>query len=94
MTSQHGDAREESFYPARRDLLLQAAQAAGKPQIDATMLPKPTDAGNPDFRLWNGSDRIAGYVKTSTPTAASSPRCGSRWTFKRKLIRSMPPRIK
>jgi hypothetical protein len=31
-------------------------------------LPKPTDAGNPDFRLWNGTDRIVGYVEAKKPT--------------------------
>ncbi|MGC9394053.1 MAG: type ISP restriction/modification enzyme [Anaerolineae bacterium] len=67
-TNQHGDAREESFYPALRDLLLAVAQAAGLPQVDVTMLPKATDAGNPDFRLWNGSDRIVGYIEAKKPT--------------------------
>ena len=33
-----------------------------------TTLPKPTDAGNPDFRLWNGTDRIVGYVEAKKPT--------------------------
>jgi hypothetical protein len=28
----------------------------------------PTDAGNPDFRLWNGTDRIIGYVEAKKPT--------------------------
>lgn len=67
-TNQHGDAREESFYPALRDLLLTVAQAASLPQVDVTVLPKATDAGNPDFRLWNGSDRIIGYLEAKKPT--------------------------
>jgi hypothetical protein len=67
-TNQRGDAREESFYPALRDLLLDAAQAAGLPHVAVTVLPKATDAGNPDFRLWNGSDRIIGYIEAKKPT--------------------------
>jgi len=69
-TQQRGDAREESFYPALAALLDAAAQAAGKTEVHVTTLPKPTDAGNPDFRLWNGSDRIIGYVEAKKPTEA------------------------
>lgn len=69
-TQQRGDAREESFYPALAGLLEAAAQAAGKSEVHITTLPKPTDAGNPDFRLWNGTDRIIGYVEAKRPTEA------------------------
>ncbi|HOC22017.1 MAG TPA: N-6 DNA methylase [Anaerolineae bacterium] len=67
-TQQRGDAREESFYPALAALLEEAARAAGKTDVHVTTLPKATDAGNPDFRLWNGSDRIIGYVEAKKPT--------------------------
>ena len=73
-TNQRGDAREESFYPALRDMLLNVAQAVslsqtgGKSPVAVTVLPKATDAGNPDFRLWNGSDRIIGYIEAKKPT--------------------------
>ncbi len=33
-----------------------------------TTLPRPTDGGNPDFRLWNGRDRIIGYIEAKKPT--------------------------
>jgi len=63
-----GDAREESFYPALADMLSEAARAQGRAHVHVTTLPKPTDAGNPDFRLWNGTDRIIGYVEAKKPT--------------------------
>ena len=63
-----GDAREESFYPALADMLTDVAQASGRTHVHVTTLPKPTDAGNPDFRLWNGTDRIVGYVEAKKPT--------------------------
>ncbi len=66
--AQQGDAREESFYPALAEMLQTAADQTGRKHIRVTTLPKPTDAGNPDFRLWNGSDRIVGYVEAKNPT--------------------------
>jgi hypothetical protein len=63
-----GDAREESFYPALAAMLKAVAKAAGRGDIHVTTLPTPTDAGNPDFRLWNGRDRIVGYVEAKKPT--------------------------
>lgn len=66
--AQQGDAREESFYPALADMLTKAAGATGRNHLRVTTLPKPTDAGNPDFRLWNGKDRIVGYIEAKRPT--------------------------
>jgi len=63
-----GDAREESFYPALADMLAEVARTSGRTHVRVTTLPKPTDAGNPDFRLWNGTDRIVGYVEAKKPT--------------------------
>ena len=62
-----GDAREESFYRALADMLGEMARAAGKTNIHVTTLPRPTEGGNPDFRLWNGSDRIVGYIEAKPP---------------------------
>lgn len=63
-----GDAREESFYPALATLLQEVSEATRRPHVHVTTLPKPTDAGNPDFRLWNGTDRIIGYIEAKRPT--------------------------
>ncbi len=64
--ARQGDAREESFYPALADMLKEIA--AGKTDVHVTTLPRPTEGGNPDFRLWNGTDRIIGYVEAKKPT--------------------------
>lgn len=66
--AQQGDARAESFYPALAAMLKTVAEETGRKQVRVTTLPKPTDAGNPDFRLWNGTDRIVGYVEAKKPT--------------------------
>ena len=44
-----GDAREESYYGALADLLRLAAEATGRAHIHVTVLPKKTEAGNPDM---------------------------------------------
>ena len=66
--AQQGDAREESFYPALAGMLKRLADATGHKHVHVTTLPKRTDAGNPDFRLWNGADSIVGYVEAKKPS--------------------------
>ena len=63
-----GDAREESFYPTLKDLLQEFAQATGHSHISVTVLPRPTEAGNPDFRVWDGVGHIVGYIEAKTPS--------------------------
>ena len=62
-----GDAREESFYAALEHLLQQVAEVTGRNHVHITTLPKPPEAGNPDFRVWNGTDRIIGYIEAKRP---------------------------
>ena len=66
--ARQGDAREESFYPALADMLKGMADATGRTHVHVTTLPRPTEGGNPDFRLWNGTDRIIGYIEAKKPT--------------------------
>ena len=66
--ARQGDAREESFYPALADMLKEMARVTERPHVHVTTLPKPTEGGNPDFRLWNGTDRIIGYIEAKNPT--------------------------
>jgi len=66
--AQRGDAREESLYPALEDLLKALSQAQGR-AIQVTVLPKPTEAGNPDFRVWDGSHQVIGYIEAKAPGA-------------------------
>lgn len=63
-----GDAREESFYPALAKMLEAFAHTSGKTHVHVTTLPRPTDGGNPDFRVWNGTDRVIGYIEAKKPT--------------------------
>jgi hypothetical protein len=65
--ARQGDAREESFYSCLENLLRDVAASTGRCQIHVTTLPKETEAGNPDFRVWNGQDRIIGYIEAKKP---------------------------
>jgi hypothetical protein len=68
-TEQQGDAREESFYPALAAMLHDAAGELCQTRVHVTVQPSPTDAGNPDFRVWNGVDRVVGYIEAKRPGA-------------------------
>src|SRR3989339_390430 len=63
-----GDAREESFYSVLEGFLQKYAESTNKKSIHITTLPKKTDAGNPDFRIWDGNQHIVGYIEAKTPT--------------------------
>ena len=62
-THQKGDAREESYYEHLADFLREFSQSERKKKIDVTILPKKTEAGNPDFRIWDGRQKIIGYIE-------------------------------
>jgi len=66
--ARQGDAREESFYSCLETLLQQCAASTGRDEVHVTTLPKKTEAGNPDFRVWNGQDRIIGYIEAKKPS--------------------------
>jgi hypothetical protein len=65
---QRGDAREESFYSTLEELMLAYGQQTGQQEVQVTTLPKQTEAGNPDFRIWDGSQHVIGYVEAKAPT--------------------------
>jgi len=66
--SNRGDAREESFYSTLEELLKKYAESTNLRNIYVTTLPKKTEAGNPDFRIWDGKQRITGYIEAKPPT--------------------------
>jgi len=66
--SNRGDAREESYYSTLEDLLKRYADSVGKKNICVTTIPMKTEAGNPDFRVWDGKQHITGYVEAKAPT--------------------------
>lgn len=65
--SSRGDAREESFYSTLEGLLKDYAQDQAKKNVQITTLPKKTEAGNPDFRVWDGKQHIVGYIEAKDP---------------------------
>ncbi|MFQ5606096.1 MAG: N-6 DNA methylase, partial [bacterium] len=63
-----GDAREESYYATLASLLQEFAHSRNDKNVSITTLPKKTAAGNPDFRIWDGSEHIVGYIEAKAPT--------------------------
>ena len=62
-----GDAREESYYSSLEELVRAFAESIAKKHIHVTTLPKKTEAGNPDFRVWDGKQDIVGYIEAKEP---------------------------
>ncbi len=62
-----GDAREESYYSTLEGLLKEYTRSVGNNNIQITTLPKKTEAGNPDFRIWDGKQHIVGYIEAKAP---------------------------
>lgn len=65
-TTMQGDAREESYYPALKALFSDFPLEKDR-KTNVTILPKQTEAGNPDFRIWDGEHFIVGYIEAKTP---------------------------
>ena len=67
-TYQRGDAREESYYKHLDELIKHYAEIQNIKKVDVTILPKKTEAGNPDFRIWDGKNHITGYIEAKEPS--------------------------
>jgi hypothetical protein len=78
-----GDAREESYYSTLEALLDRFLESTGKKDVRITPIPKKTDAGNPDFRLWDGKQHITGYIEAKAPTIEDLDRIESSEQLKR-----------
>ncbi len=70
-TASRGDAREESYYKHLNDLIQQYAISQNIKNIDVTILPKRTEAGNPDFRIWDGKNHMTGYIEAKEPAVTN-----------------------
>jgi hypothetical protein len=68
VTINRGDAREESYYKHLEGLILEFADDNKLKKVNITILPKKTEAGNPDFRVWDGSNHITGYIEAKDPS--------------------------
>ena len=62
-----GDAREESYYSTLEKMIYNYSESKRFNNISVTTLPKKTDAGNPDFRIWDGKQHITGYIEAKAP---------------------------
>jgi hypothetical protein len=70
-TTERGDAREESYYKHLDNLIQEYAENENIKNIDVTILPKKTEAGNPDFRIWDGKTHITGYIEAKAPSVTN-----------------------
>ena len=66
-----GDAREESYYKHLDYLIKQYAEIQKIKNVDVTILPKKTEAGNPDFRIWDGKNHVIGYIEAKIPSVTN-----------------------
>ena len=66
-TARTGDTREESYYKPLAAFLETFAGSIRKSRISVTISPQRTEAGNPDFRIWDGRQSIVGYVEAKRP---------------------------
>jgi len=84
-TATRGDAREESYYSTLKDLLDLYCNSIGKKNIHITSQPKKTEAGNPDFRVWDGKQHITGYIEAKDPVVDNLDRIEETDQLKRYL---------
>lgn len=66
--AKRGDAREKSYYSSLEELLSNYAASIKRKKTHITTIPKKTEAGNPDFRVWDGKQHVVGYIETKAPT--------------------------
>ena len=85
-TSKRGDAREESYYPVLKELLDEYSNSI-RQEKDSHNSPQPkkTEAGNPDFRVWDGKQHITGYIEAKDPTIENLDRIEETEQLKRYL---------
>ena len=60
---QKGDATEVSYYSTLERFLKDYSDSKRNKKIEVTTIPKKTEAGNPDFRIWDGRQKIVGYIE-------------------------------
>jgi len=62
-TFEKGDATENSYYEHLSDFIKTFSKSRRNKIVDVTTIPKHTEAGNPDFRVWDGKQKIIGYIE-------------------------------
>jgi type I restriction-modification system DNA methylase subunit len=61
-----GGFTENSFYGSLKTLIEDYSTSINK-KIEVTTIPERTEAGNPDFRIWDGKSKIIGYIEAKDP---------------------------
>jgi type I restriction-modification system DNA methylase subunit len=62
-----GDAREESYYDVLKQLWEELGSQLSSAHATLTVLPRQTEAGNPDMRVWSDQQHITGYIEAKEP---------------------------
>ncbi len=60
---QKGDATEISYYSTLEKFIKDYSETERYKKVEVTTIPKKTEAGNPDFRIWDGRQKIVGYIE-------------------------------
>jgi predicted helicase len=63
------DGREESYYRYLAEFIEGYSEQKRNKQVHVTILPKKTEAGNPDFRIVDGKHSQVGYIEAKPPKA-------------------------
>jgi predicted helicase len=79
-----GDAREETYYEVLSSLIQDYAKQ-NQQDIEITTLPKQTEAGNPDFRIWDGKAHVIGYIEAKKPSTENLDRIETSRQLQRYL---------
>ncbi len=81
--ARRGDAREESYYGVLKDLFTELGPQVSNAHTGLTVLPRQTEAGNPDMRVWSGSQHITGYIECKQPEIVNLDRVEASDQLKR-----------
>ena len=63
-----GDAREESYYTILESFILKIRAILKRPGLQVTIMPKKTEAGNPDLVIKDARSGVVGYIEAKDPT--------------------------
>ncbi|MGD2088122.1 MAG: N-6 DNA methylase [Candidatus Aminicenantes bacterium] len=63
-----GDAREESYYTILESFILKIRDILKRPGLQVTIMPKKTEAGNPDLVIKHDGSGVVGYMEAKDPT--------------------------
>jgi type I restriction-modification system DNA methylase subunit len=62
-----GDSTENSYYGILKQLWEELGSQLSSPHATLTVLPRQTEAGNPDMRVWSGQQHVTGYIEAKEP---------------------------